>query len=329
MLAAARRVARWTPGPRWLPAAAAGALALAVSLSGVAATAPYYLSYFNPMLGGTPKAPDAMMVGWGEGLDQVAEFLNGLPEGAEIVASTEAWRTPLAYFLDGDAKFAAFVDDPPGVFRWANSDYYILYVTPLTRNGVWPPFLAYIEGQEPVLTVTLNGLEYARVYEIRDDPMPPYMEAGGAGMVIWQGLGRMVAVGKAENPGAERGTEVREIFYFDHLTLDNLDAIRDRFGLRLQLISPDGQVVAVSEGPLELREPVRHELFWTERSVMIPADAERGSYQLTAQVYDVATGALVPGFSSRYGDRLGETMTIDSVFVVGSQAELDALPELT
>jgi hypothetical protein len=329
VLAIARRVTAWTPGPRWAPAAIVGTVMLLVQANGVAGTAPYYLSYYSPLLGGATAAPDEMMVGWGEGLDQVADYLNALPGSEHIVASTESWRTPLSYFFEGDARFAAFVDDPPGVFRWVNSDYYILYITPLTRNGVWPPFLDYIEDRTPVLTVELNGLEYARVYDIRDDPIPPYIEQGGAGMVSWTGIGRMVAVGKVENPGAERGTVVRQIMYFDGIDAETAPSMGDRYAIRLSMVDQHGNVVSVSEEPLELEEPVRHGLYWSEQSIDVPVDAARGSYRIELEMVDLATGELVPGFSYRFGDRLADSVEVDSVFVVGSEEELDELPELT
>jgi hypothetical protein len=329
LLAFGRWIASWTPGPRWAPAAVAGAVVLLVHANGVASTAPYYLSYYSPLLGGATAAPDEMMVGWGEGLDQVAGYLNALPDSENIVASTESWRSPLSYFLEGDARFAAFVDDPPGVFRWVNSDYYILYITPLTRNGVWPAFLEYIQDGTPVFAVELNGLEYARVYDIRDDPIPPYIEQGGAGMVSWTGIGRMVAVGKVENPGAERGTVLRQIMYFDGIDENAIPAMRNRYAIRLAMVDQNGNVVSASEELLDLQEPVRHGLYWTEQSIEVPEDAARGSYRIELAVIDVTTGEPVPGFSYRYGDRLADTVEVDSVFVVGSQEELDALPELT
>lgn len=329
LLVLGRRAAAWTPGPRWAPAVVAGTLALAVQMNGAAGTAPYYLSYYSPMLGGATAAPDLMMVGWGEGLDQVADYLNALPDSENIVASTESWRTPLSYFFEGESRFAAFVDDPPGVFRWVNSDYYILYITPLTRNAVWPPFLEYIENKTPVLTVELNGLAYARVYDIRDDPIPPYIEQGGAGMVSWSGIGRMVAVGKVANPGAERGTVVQEIIYFDGIEVDEAPSVSEQFGVRLSMIDQNGVVVSVSEEPLELEDPIRHGLYWTEQSIDIPEDAARGSYRIELAMVDLTTGKLVPGFSFRFGDRLADAFEVDSVFVVGSESELDELPELT
>ena len=37
---------------------------------------PYPLAYYNPLLGGGRKAPQVMQIGWGEGLDQAAMYLN-------------------------------------------------------------------------------------------------------------------------------------------------------------------------------------------------------------------------------------------------------------
>jgi len=44
-----------------------GALVMAQAV-GTLATFPYYLSYYNPLLGGARRAPDVMLIGWGEGL---------------------------------------------------------------------------------------------------------------------------------------------------------------------------------------------------------------------------------------------------------------------
>jgi len=328
LLFIARRAAAWTPAPRWAPLAAVGAIALAVQTSGALTTAPYYVSYYNPMLGGATSAPDSMMVGWGEGFDQVAAYLNALPDGEDIVVATDSWRTPLRYFFDGTAQFASFVDDPRGIFRWANSDYYVLYITPLTRNGVWPPFLDYLGGKTPELTVTLNGLDYAKVYEIRDDPMPAYIEQGGSGMVNWTGLGRMVANGRVANPGAEGGMVLEQIIYFDDLDAMGAAAIQEQFGVRLSMVGLDGSTIAQSEQPLALQEPVRHGLYWVTQSIGIPEDAPPGRYLIEMEIYDLQTGSLVPGFSFRFGDRLADGFEVDAITVVETQEELEEVPDL-
>jgi hypothetical protein len=42
-------------------------------------SAPYYFTYFNPLMGGLQKAPQAVTVGWGEGLSEAALYLAGQP----------------------------------------------------------------------------------------------------------------------------------------------------------------------------------------------------------------------------------------------------------
>ena len=44
----------------------------------LAVVAPYALAYYNPRRGG-PAASRVLLVGWGEGLDQVAAYLNAQP----------------------------------------------------------------------------------------------------------------------------------------------------------------------------------------------------------------------------------------------------------
>ena len=45
---------------------------------------PYYLTYFNPLLGGSVTAPHVLFVGWGEGLEAAAEWLNKQPEAETL-----------------------------------------------------------------------------------------------------------------------------------------------------------------------------------------------------------------------------------------------------
>ena len=66
------RLSKW----RLLPLSLVGMAQMATAFS----TFPYYLSYYNPLMGGAAKAPDIMMIGWGEGLDQAARYLNAKPD---------------------------------------------------------------------------------------------------------------------------------------------------------------------------------------------------------------------------------------------------------
>ena len=61
------------------------ALCLAILGLSLIAVRPYPLSYYNPLLGGGATASRWLLVGWGEGLDQVAVYLNA-QDGADATA---------------------------------------------------------------------------------------------------------------------------------------------------------------------------------------------------------------------------------------------------
>jgi hypothetical protein len=65
---------------------------------------PYYLGYYNPLLGGGATAQRVMLVGWGEGMEQVGAWLRARPDlGRGPVLS---WIPP---------TLAPFVPASPGV----------------------------------------------------------------------------------------------------------------------------------------------------------------------------------------------------------------------
>ncbi|MBM3190690.1 MAG: hypothetical protein FJZ90_18475, partial [Chloroflexi bacterium] len=80
---------RWLLGRTRLrrvePAATLGVSALALVLAQVMVLphAPYYLTYYSSLLGGADAAVQTILVGWGEGLDEAARYLNALPDAAD------------------------------------------------------------------------------------------------------------------------------------------------------------------------------------------------------------------------------------------------------
>src|SRR5262249_2507547 len=55
-------------------------LVAAVLVANLAWYHPYYLSYYNPLLGGGAGAQRALLIGWGEGMDQVGTWLSAQPD---------------------------------------------------------------------------------------------------------------------------------------------------------------------------------------------------------------------------------------------------------
>ena len=152
---------RWVrPGLRW---AVTGLLGLA-QLGLVMSVQPYPLSFFNPLLGGIGVARQVVIVGWGEGTDQVADYLDRQPDAADIVV------TSLYHDLI-HPKFAG-TGVPP--WEWQRADYLADYVNMDQRNLVPGPLQRVVREEAPVFVARINGLEYVRLYRI-----PPEVKGSG------------------------------------------------------------------------------------------------------------------------------------------------------
>ena len=108
---------------------------------------PYYLTYYNPWLGGIERAASRVPVGWGEGLEQAAFYLNSLPKADAL--SVSSWYGDIfqPYF---DGQRASFSDD--GRAQLA-ADYVVFYVNQIQRQKPYAGLVDYFRSAEPVFTV--------------------------------------------------------------------------------------------------------------------------------------------------------------------------------
>ena len=120
----------------------------------LAMVAPYALAYYNPLVGGGPAAARVLLVGWGEGLDQVADFLNAQPNPD---------RQLIAVYFPLELNFQGMVagtvtqyGDPRPV------DYVVDYVNAAQRGHT--PREVY--GLVPAREFWINGVLYARVFHL-------------------------------------------------------------------------------------------------------------------------------------------------------------------
>jgi len=161
---------RWSDSARRLEMGGILGAVLLAHLLGVLQTYPYYLNFYNPMLGGIQKAAQVMMVGWGEGLDQAARYLNALPRSDKDRVITWYGDGCFSFFYDG-------VTVPIGLDFTLNdlrkTDFVVLYLNQWQRGLPSPEFMAYFGGLTPEYVVNIGGLEYARIYKLRDAPDVP------------------------------------------------------------------------------------------------------------------------------------------------------------
>lgn len=129
---------------------------------------PYYLDYYNPMLGGIQKAASIMQIGWGEGLDQAAQYLNQKTNAKDLHVSSWYAAGCFSYFFVGHVRPVTFHPDMSerAWEQFITSDYAVVYAHQWQRQ-VPVPLLQYVSKLKPEHSVWLNGFEYARIYKIR------------------------------------------------------------------------------------------------------------------------------------------------------------------
>jgi hypothetical protein len=156
----------------------AGLLQLAVFLPHF----PYYLTYYNPLLGGASWAAQLLMIGNGELLDQAAAWLN---------VHTNPPDTPVASWYS--RSFAPYYRGPTRIFsKWREAGYAVLYINQFQRREPNPQEVQYFEPQRPVHVIRHGGVDYVRIYrgpsvppsEAFQLPNPLRLDFGGSALLL-------------------------------------------------------------------------------------------------------------------------------------------------
>ena len=136
-------------GDRWYGVLVILVLVLQAAL--IVPIAPYYLSYSNPVvLGGPQHAPEYLLVGWGEGLDLAAAYLNN-KTGAEHLRVFAQYPGFEPYF-----KGKMTLDT-------VSADYIVFYSCEVQRHyneDVWNRY----RNETPEKVIVLNNIEYCWIY---------------------------------------------------------------------------------------------------------------------------------------------------------------------
>ncbi len=119
--------------------------------------APYYLTYYNPALAGWWVAPRWFQLGWGEGLDRAARYLNEKPDAAKL--EVVSWfAQQFGPFFRGQTVDLQNVDQALG------GEYVVFYVNQVQRQLPAPEVVAYFAQRQPEYVVRLGGMDHAWVY---------------------------------------------------------------------------------------------------------------------------------------------------------------------
>jgi 4-amino-4-deoxy-L-arabinose transferase-like glycosyltransferase len=139
----------------WLPAFL---IALVTQVAITLPHYPYYLTYYNPLLGGGRQAQKVILVGWGEGYDLAAAYMNAKSDVRELEVAMPAF-TIFAPQFQGKTT-------PMPMYRVWESDYILFYISHVQRrrysaeleNYLWNP------DRQPEQVVSLHGVDYIWLY---------------------------------------------------------------------------------------------------------------------------------------------------------------------
>jgi hypothetical protein len=116
---------------------------------------PYYHSYYNPIIGGSWLAPRLVKVGWGEGMEQAAAYLNQQPQAEQLVVATSYAQNFLPFFVGQSVKH----------HQSQPSDYVLNYIRQIQNGYPYPEYWQYYQARQPVYHLKQDGLDYLWLYK--------------------------------------------------------------------------------------------------------------------------------------------------------------------
>lgn len=173
-----RRAGRWWQGGWWRGGWARHAVPLPVAivwatqLGVVLPIGPYWVTWYDPLAGGAERAQRLMLVGWGEGLDQAAAWLNDQPDAAELEVASR-YRAAFGLLFDGrNVQTERFDPD--------TTDYLVVMLNQVQRHQDAELLARYMGVDPPAFAAEIGGITLAWVYRNRaDEPVQAFLAEHG------------------------------------------------------------------------------------------------------------------------------------------------------
>ncbi len=233
---------------------------------------PYHLAYFNPLLGGGASGQRVLLVGWGEGMEQVGAWLRTRPDLQRSPVISWDPRT-LEPFVP-----VRVIDINPDTVQQPAS-YAVLYVRGVQRNTE-PDAYALIRQTPPLYTLRAYGINYAAVYQpIRPYATPLHARFGG---------GLRLRGYTAERNGSQ----------FTITPSWSVEAPMEGGAFCfVHVLAADGRRVAQIDAPIDeglFAQWSAGQQFGSPLPLALPEHAPRGPYRVVIGVYRPASGARLP-----------------------------------
>lgn len=171
-------------------------LLIAIQLTFTITHYPYVLAYYNPLLGGYARAAKLVPVGWGEGLEQAAAWINRQPDAATATVSPY-YENVTNHYLTGRS-----LDWSKDGKKQLQADYVVFYVAQTQRKLPYPGLVAYFQTKTAAHIIEFGDTPYIWIYK-REQPL---RQLAGEAQII--GRAQIVgydATSPAFRPGAATG----------------------------------------------------------------------------------------------------------------------------
>ncbi len=123
-------------------------------------TAPYYSTFYNPLLGGAAQAQKVLLIGRGEGLERAVDYIQS--QAGDRIPQVASWYGTTVVTLFEDGADVKDISHPQYIL---SSDYVIFYINQWQRRLPEETILRYVQRGAPVYPVQLAGIDYAYVYQ--------------------------------------------------------------------------------------------------------------------------------------------------------------------
>jgi hypothetical protein len=241
---------------------------------------PYNIAYFNQALGGAPAGAHAFLIGSGEGLEQVADWLNQQPDITGVVVASTMTPALQPYLRHGAQSLSRRGDDFP-----ASTGYAVVYVRNVWGGAV-PPFDRYYQQVPPLYTVNIHGVEYAWVYQVPPPVSNPITATFGSDIRLR---------GYEVDTTALRSTGTLSLT----VQWQALAPLEQDYLMFAHVLDSSGQTIAQIDvppaGPAAPTGAWQPGRFYTwVHPVPLPADLPPGDYWLSLGLYHPDTFARLP-----------------------------------
>jgi hypothetical protein len=125
---------------------------------------PYYTTYYNPLFGGGWLAPQVLLVGWGEGLDQAGHYLNTVQGVSQLEAASVYRREFAPYFVGEEVEWSDEHVKDEDLLTWHRADYTVLYINQVQRQIPNEATIRYFRSLRPEFIARIKGIDYVWIY---------------------------------------------------------------------------------------------------------------------------------------------------------------------